>query len=259
MTAPVASASTPRSVGRPAFWRMVLAQTRVELLLTLRRGESVLVTLVIPLLLLAFFGAVDVLPAGAGDRVGFLVPGILALAVMSTSMVSLGIATAFERHYRVLKRLGGSPLPRAGLVLAKLLGVLAIQALQVALLAAVAALGFGWRPGGEPLLAIVALLLGTCAFGGLGLWMAGALRAEATLAAANGLYVVLLLLGGLVFPLDRLPAPIAALAGFLPAASLADTLRSSLGGGGAAGGAWATLAAWAVLAPLAAARWFRWD
>ena len=238
---------------------MVLAQTRVELLLSLRRGESVLVTLIIPVLLLAFFATVDVLPPGDGDRVGFLVPGILALAVMSTSMVSLGIATAFERHYRVLKRLGGSPLPRAGLLVAKVLGVVAIQALQVVAIAGVAGLAFGWHPTGQPALALVALLLGTCAFGGLGLWMAGTLRAEATLAAANGLYVVFLLLGGLVFPLDRLPAPVATLAGLLPAAALAETLRGALAGGSTPATAWAVLAAWAVLTPLLAARWFRWE
>lgn len=238
---------------------MVLAQARVELLLSFRRGESVLVTLVIPVLLLLFFGAVDVLPSAGADRVAFLVPGILALAIMSTSMVSLGIATAFERHYRVLKRLGGSPLPRAGLLVAKILGALTIQAVQVALLGAVAALVFGWRPTGQPALALLALLLGTCAFGGLGLWMAGALRAEATLAAANGLYVVLLLLGGLVFPVDRLPAPVAALAGVLPAAALADTLRTTLTGAIASDASWAVLGAWAVLAPLAAIRWFAWE
>ena len=238
---------------------MVAAQTHVELLLSVRRGESVLVTLVIPALLLVFFGTVDVLPSDSGDTVGFLVPGVLALAIMSTSMVSLGIATAFERHYRVLKRLGGSPLPRAGLLVAKILGVLVVQGLQVVLLGAVAALVFGWRPSGQPVLVLVALLLGTCAFGGLGLWMAGALRAEATLAAANGLYVVLLLLGGLVFPLDRLPPPVAMLAGFLPAAALADTLRASLAGGVTAGTSWVVLAAWAIVAPLAAVRWFRWE
>ena len=262
----IPGAPTPGTAGpvpalrtSPSFGRMVLAQTRAELQLSLRRGECVLVTLVIPVLLLIFFGAVDVLPAGDGDRVGFLVPGILALAIMSTSMVGLGIATAFERHYRVLKRLGGSPLPRAGLLMAKILGVLAIEAIQVVLLAGVAGLAFGWRPTGPPALVLLALLLGTCAFGGLGLWMAGALRAEATLAAANGLYVVLLLLGGLVFPLDRLPAPMPALAGLLPAAALADTLRAALSGGGATTASWAVLATWAILAPLAAARWFTWE
>ncbi len=237
---------------------MVLAQTRVELLLSLRRGESVLVTLVIPLLLLVFFGSVDALPAGDGDRVGFLVPGILALAVMSTSMVSLGIATAFERHYRVLKRLGGSPLPRAGLLVAKILSVLAIQAIQVGLLVAVAALGFGWRPSGEPALVLLALLLGTCAFGGLGLWMAGALRAEATLAAANGLYLLLLLFGGILVPLDDLPAGLAAIASYLPSAALADLLGASLTGAAPSSFSALILAVWAVGAPALAALTFKW-
>ena len=81
-----------------------------------RRGENLLVTLVIPLVLLLFFGSTGVLATGGVD---FLVPGILALAIMSTGMVSLGIATAYERHYGVLKRLGGSPLTRPQLIAAK--------------------------------------------------------------------------------------------------------------------------------------------
>ena len=51
-------------------------------------------------------------PTGTDDPVDFLAPGILALAVMSTAMVSLGIATGFERQYGVLKRLGATPLGR---------------------------------------------------------------------------------------------------------------------------------------------------
>ena len=85
--------------------RAVLAQTRVELTLTLRRGESVLLALGIPVLLLVFFSTVDVGFIEHGDRVDFVAPGVLALAVMSTAMVGLGIATGFERQYLVLKRL----------------------------------------------------------------------------------------------------------------------------------------------------------
>jgi ABC-2 type transport system permease protein len=240
--------------------RMVAAQTRVELLLALRRGESVLVTMGVPTLLLLFFGMVAVLPTGAGRPVDFLLPGILALAIMSTAMVSLGIATAYERHYRVLKRLGGSPLPRAGLLLAKIAAVLAIELIQVALLLAVALLVFGWRPTGNPGLALLALLLGTSAFGGLGLALAGALRAEATLAAANGLYLVFLLLGGIVFPLSALPAALAGPAGLLPAAALAETLRAGLAPDIPAPLApLALLAFWALATPIAAARTFRWE
>jgi len=96
----------------------LLAQTRVEVTLTARRGESLLLTLGIPVLLLVFFSLVDVLPTGTAKGIDFLAPGILALAVMSTAMVGLGIATGFERSYGVLKRLGATPLGRPRLVIA---------------------------------------------------------------------------------------------------------------------------------------------
>ena len=255
---PLAPAKPTRS--RPSFLGMVAAQTRVELLLTLRRGESVLVTLVIPTLLLLFFGSVDVLPTGGARPVDFLIPGLLALAVMSTAMVSLGIATAFERQYRVLKRLGGSPLPRAGLLAAKVVAVLAVELVQLALLLGIAALVFGWRPAGHLGLALVVLLLGTAAFGGLGLWMAGALRAEATLAVANGLYLVFLLLGGIVVPLSALPGPLAIPAALLPSAALSETLRASFDPAAPLPiASLGLLAGWAIVAPVAAARAFRWE
>jgi ABC-2 type transport system permease protein len=246
--------------------RMLRAQTGVELRLTLRRGESVLVTVFVPVLLLVFFGAVAVLPVAPGVHpMDVLLPGVLALAVMSTAMVSLGIATAFERQYGVLKRLGGSPLPRPALLAAKILSVLVIEVVQVTLLVAVGA-ALGWRLTARPedvALAVLALLLGTAAFGGLGLWMAGSWRAEAALAGANGLYFLLLLLGGIFVPVESLPRPLGAVAALLPSAALAGVLRASLAGPPApARGSlfdMVVLCAWAVLAPLLAARTFRWE
>ena len=227
--------------------------------MTLRRGEALLVTLVIPVLLLVFFSLVDVLPTGTSDPVDFLAPGILALAVMSTAMVSLGIATGFERQYLVLKRLGSTPLRRGELLAAKTVAVLAVEAVQVAVLVPVA-LALGWRSHGRVGLALASMLLATVAFAGLGLLMAGTLRAEMTLAAANGPYVVLLLLGGTVVPVPRLPAALRPLARALPAAALSDALHGALSAGASVPGrAWAVLLAWAVAVPLAAALTFRWE
>ena len=232
--------------------RGLLAQLRVELILAFRRGESLLITLVVPVVLLVFFGAVAASPPD------FLVPGLLALAVMSTSMVSLGIATAYERYYGALKRLLGSPLPRISLIAAKTLAVLLIEVVQIVLLVAIARLMFGWAPGGSALEALAALVLGTAAFAGLGLLMAGTLRAEATLAVANGLYLVFLLLGGFILPLDRLPGPINVVAQALPAAALTDATRLALSESAqGALGPLALLAAWAVVAMGAAALTFR--
>ncbi len=239
----------------------VAAQARVELTLTLRRGESLLLTLGIPVLLLAFFSVVDVLPLppGVDQPVDFLAPGILALAVMSSAMVSLAIATGFERSYGVLKRLGSTPLGRPALLAAKTGAVLVIEMLQMVVLVAVAGL-LGWRPSGNLAAAAAAVLLATVAFAGLGLLMAGTLRGEVTLAAANGLYLVLLLLGGMVFPLDRLPAGLEGVAELLPAAALTSALDAALSSPAAlAAQPWAVLAAWAVAAPALAAWRFRWE
>ncbi len=240
--------------------RATLAQFRFETLSTLRRGEGLLVTIIIPLLLLVFLGSVPLFDSDRSVELRQLVPGLLALAVMSTGMVSLGIATAFERQYGVLKRLGASPLTRPQLLAAKGLSTLLVVAIQTALLVVVARLVFGWAPGANPWAAGVLMLLGLAVFVGLGLWMAGALRAEATLGLANGLYLVLLLLGGIVVPVSVLPGPIASVVRFLPSAALADLLRAALGSGGHAQGiSLPVLIAWAILMPLAAARWFRWE
>ncbi|HJV09363.1 MAG TPA: ABC transporter permease [Acidimicrobiales bacterium] len=238
--------------------KRVLAQTRVELALTLRRGESVLLSLGIPVLLLVFFSVVDVLPTGTDDPVDFLAPGVLALAVMSTAMVGLGIATGFERQYGVLKRLGSTPLGRPALLAAKTLAILAVEVLQVAVLAGVA-LALGWRPDGSVVAFVPAMLLATVAFAGLGLLMAGRLRGEAVLAAANGLYLVLLLLGGMVIPLSELPGPLRAVSRALPAAALSDVLHAASDAGAVPGRAWFVLVVWAVAAPAAAAATFRWE
>ncbi len=239
--------------------RAYIAQVGAEIRMTLRRGESLLVTLGIPVLLLVFFSLVDVLPTGTGNPVDFLAPGVLALAVMSTAMVSLSIATGFERGYGVLKRLGATPLGRPALLAAKMTAVLAVEVVQLAVLIPVA-VGLGWRSHGEVAAGIATFLLATAGFAGLGLLMAGTLRPEVTLAVANGLYLVLLLLGGMIFSLSKLPGGLHALARGLPAAALSQALFHSFGVGGAVPTeSWIVLGCWAVATPVAAALTFRWE
>lgn len=242
--------------------RPLWAQTTAEVRMTLRRGESLLLNLGIPVGLLVFLGLTKVLPSPS-DQVGFLVPGLLALAVMSTGMVSLGIATAFEREYKVLKRLGATPLGRPRLVTAKVCSVVLIEVVQaVVLLLTGAAMGWHWAGDEGPAAAMAALgaaVLATAAFSGLGLLMAGRLRADAVLGAANGIWLVMLLMGGMVFPLAKLPTGLRSVADALPAAALSSTLRGLLGTGGVPAHDWVVLAAWAVVAPGLAAAAFRWE
>jgi ABC-2 type transport system permease protein len=239
--------------------RALAAQTRAETILQLRRGKNLVVTLAIPLGILVFFAKVDsVTTAGFDQPVDFLVPGVLSLAVMAAAMVSLGIATGFERRYGVLKRLGSTPLSRGGLLVAKTATVLGLEVLQI-LLVVVVGVAIGWDVPAGIVPAVGLLLLGTVAFAGIGMLMAGTLRAEANLAAANGLFLVLLFLGGMAYPLAKLPTALQDLAKALPAAALSETVRSVLSAQAFPAGELAVLVAWAVGAPLLAARYFRWE
>jgi ABC-2 type transport system permease protein len=239
--------------------RTIAAQTRVEMMLTWRRGECLLVTLAIPLGILVFFTKVDAVSTTLADPIDFLVPGVLALAVMSSAMVSLGIATGYERRYGVLKRLGSTPLSRSGLLVSKTANVLVLEVFQTIVIVGTG-IALGWSPSGGLVAALGLILLGTVAFAGIGMLLAGTLRAEANLAVANGLFLVLLFLGGMAYPLDRLPDALEAFARLLPAAALSETLRGALDAQAEFRvGELAVLVVWAIAAPLAAARWFRWD
>ncbi len=209
---------------------MVRAQSALELRTLARNGEQLLLTLVIPVLLLLAFGHENLISVGGGSRIDFVVPGILALAVLSTAFTSQAIGTGFERRYGVLKRLGASPLSRKGLIAAKTVTVLAVELVQVAIVLAVGAL-LGWSPVASPAAVVwvpLLLLAGTAAFSGLALLMAGTLRAEATLAAANLLYLIMLGLGGVLFPLTKFPPGIRPVLKLLPGGALSDGLRAVL-------------------------------
>ena len=257
-------------MSRPASRaRAIAAMAATELRLVLRRGENLFATIVIPTLVLVLFSSVGIVSTGATRPVDFLLPGSIALAIIATSLVSLGITTAYDRSYGVLKRLGGSPLSRAELIVARILAVLVVEAVQVALLVGTAIVVLGWSPGpgaSGPLL-IGGVLLGTITFAGLGLLLAGILRAETMLAVANLLFLGFLAVGGIVVPVDRLPAPVAAIAHALPAAPLSDLLRVGLGSTGVASGAVGTdpssaavlLAVWGAVAVGLAAATFSWE
>lgn len=239
--------------------RRVLAQARLEASLVLRNGEQLLLALVLPVLLLVGLHAVHVPSLGPGRRIDVLTPGVLALAVMSTSFTGQAIQTGFDRRYGVLRLLGTTPLGRSGLVSAKVLAVLAVQAIQVVAIGAVG-LALGWQPdlAGVPA-AVLVIVLGTAAFVSLALLMAGTLRAEATLAGANLVWVLLLAGGGVVVPVDRMPGGLAHLAVVLPSGALGEAMRDALLHAHLALVPALVLLGWAVVATALTSRTFRWD
>jgi ABC-2 type transport system permease protein len=243
------------------FHRSVVTQTLVELRLTARRGENLLALAGIPALVLLFFGSTSLVASPDGQPVDFLLPGALALAVFAAGMVNLGIATAYERSYGVLRRLGASPLGRVGLVAAKVSTIAVIIAIQSLALLTVAWLALGWRPveGLSVGLVVLTLALGAVVSTALGLLMAGTLRAEATLALANGLFIAAVVIGGVVVPTSSLPGPVATIADLLPFAALSEALRIAFGTAVAEPAPFAVLAAWSIAAIGLVSRRFRWD
>ncbi len=245
-------------MSRPApFPNAVSAQVRAEARLTARRGENLLAMIGIPAAALVFFGTIQP-PTTRDPRT--LVPGVLALAIVASGLVNLGISTAYERGYGVLKRLGGSPLGREGLLAAKLVVVGAIAIAQVAALVGLAAAVFEGVPVGISWPAVlITSLIGSGSFAAIGLLLAGTVRPDATLVLANGLFLVAVLLGGVVVPIGELPEPLGTIARVLPFGALAEAFRASLGQGGDGPASLLVVLLWGIVAVVAAVRTFRWD
>ncbi|HEX7102951.1 MAG TPA: ABC transporter permease [Nitrolancea sp.] len=240
--------------------KALMAQTKMELMLTFRQFEGMLITVIFPPVLLIFFAGIGVKPSSADRPIDFLLPGMLALAVMSTGLVSLSIRTAYERNYGVLKRLGSTPLSRGQLLIAKIISVIAVDILDIIILIGIAYFFFDWHPTGALPIAIFALILGTATFSSFGLMLAGSVRPETTLAAANTLFFLFLLLGGIAWPLDKLPSFLSVPARIFPSSAFADALRDSLAKNPSFS-LWniLILAAWGVVTLAIASRTFRWE
>ena len=242
--------------------KALLAQSLAEVRMTISRGETLLLTVGIPVLLLVFFSQAHVVATPTSHRIDFIAPGILALCVLSTSLVALSIATGFERSFGVLRRLHVTPLGRRRLVGAKVASVIVTEVIQISLISLVA-LALHWRPRGGASGALevaTLLLLGSAGCAGIGLALAGRLKAEVNLAATNGLYLVLLLVSGIVVPLSSLPSLVRRVVVALPSGAMAEGVHRVLGQGvGASLTDWLVLALWAVAAPLFAARTFRFN
>jgi ABC-2 type transport system permease protein len=248
--------------GSAPLARQVVAQARMETKLLLRNGEQLLIAVVIPLIVLVggILAAKKVDLKFTQSAVDTLTPGVLALAIMSTSFTSLAIATGFERRYGVLKRLGSSPLPRAGLLAGKVGALLLVEVLQVIVIGGVA-IPLGWSPAMSftgLLGALLCALLGTAAFASLGLLIAGSLRAEATLAAANLVYLLLLAGGAVVFPATSYGG-FGSVLRYLPSGALGTGMRTALLDGAFPTANLVVLAVWAVIGTMLTSKTFTWE
>ncbi len=230
--------------------------TKSELRVAARDGEQLLLTAGLPILLLVFFSVVDVLPTGDLDPVEFLVPGVLTIALLSSGFVRLAIALGFDRSFGAIGRYAVSPVSASTFLGSRAAAAAVIAVVQVIVLFLVGLI-LGWRPTLHPLLPLV-VVLALVAFFGLGLTLGSVTDGLRSLALANALYILLLLLSGVVFDLNELPGWMEAITRLLPTTATAQLLRTVTAGDGGEVRDWLVLAAWSVIAPVAAARTFRW-
>lgn len=238
---------------------IVVAQSRYEFMLIMKNGEQLLLTLIIPIFLLIGLTMLPFIKGGQYSRVEVVVPGIVALAIMSTAFTAQAISVGFDRRYGVLKLFGATPLTRMQLLIARTLAILVVEVIQIVLICAVG-FALGWRQMGYPFGTILMILAGTAAFSALAIALGGLLRAEATLATANAVYLVLLLAGGIVVPQSQMPSWLADIVSFLPSGALGNGLRDTMLGQVQI--PWfniVVLLCWCAAGSIVAAKTFKWE
>ena len=234
-------------------WGRARAHAGWELRLLLRNGEQLLLVFVIPIALLVGLRALGVDWLGGSVPV----PTVLAVSILATAFTSLAIATGFERRSGALEFLGTTPLTRMDLLIGKLAATVCLTVVSVGAILLIGVL-LGWQPRASWLAALVVATIGVMAAGSWAIVMAGALRAEAVLALANALFILLVMFGGVIIPASRLPEPLATIVTFLPSGALAEGLRTSLASQAWPWASMGILLTWACAGTLVARRTFRW-
>jgi len=259
--APAHQNATPYIPATPASpLQRIWTQSLFEVKSILRNGEQLMVALLIPLGLLVILAKTTMVEIDTGDvaRLDFMVPGIMAMAIMSGAFTSQAIATAFDRRNGVLRFLATTPLGRSGMLWAKVIAVFMVCIIQLVAIAALA-LALGWHVTlGDLVLALPAVILGAAAFTSFALLLAGSMRAEGVLALANIILLVLVVGGGIIAPSDQLPSAIGSIARYLPSGALGDAMREALIHGSLSIVPLIVLAAWSVIFAFLTARTFKW-
>lgn len=252
------TAAAPR-VPRPApALRRILSHARFETRVLLSNGEQLMVAIALPAMVMVGLWLLPVGRLEGAPAIDTAVAATFATGLISTSFTSQAIMTGFDRRNGVLRWIATTPLGRSGYLAGKILATLTTHVLQVVVLG-VLGLVLGWRPEIAGLAALVPVwLVGTVAFGALGLLVAGLLRTEAVLAVANLVFVLLVAVGGVAFPTTSFPRILGGLADLLPSGALGELMRACLAGGPFSPGSAVVLLLWAAAGVAAVVRWFRW-
>ncbi len=198
-----------------------------------------------------------------GNRyIDFLIPGLLGMSLMSSSLWALAVPLVSMRGGKLLKRLAGTPMSRTHFFLAFLLGRTAFAVLEVAFFCAFARWLFGVPMFGSYVALLGMGLMGAMCFASLALLVSiRAHNEEAVGGLVNLVSMPMLFLSGVFFASDNFPGWLQPVIHALPLTALNDSLRAIMLEGTsllALGPAMWVLVAWTVLPLVVALRWFRW-
>jgi ABC-2 type transport system permease protein len=141
VTASTAAVETPQTSGvrRSGVLELGLRQGFLEIKQFLRTRESVVFTLLFPVMLLVLFGAIFTFTIAPGIKFSqYFISGMIAAGLLSVGFQSLAIQIPIERDRGVLKRLRGTPMPKSVYFLGKIVMVLATGVVETAVLLAIA-------------------------------------------------------------------------------------------------------------------------
>ncbi len=230
--------------------------------------------LLLPVLLLLVFGSIfdDTIEGTGVSRRQYFVAGIIASSVVGTTFSNLAIGIAVQRHQGVLKRLGGTPLPRTSYFIGRIGAASAVTLVQDAVILAIGVLAFGVdlpQSGTHWLRLGWVLILGVAVGCTLGLAYTRLIpSAKSAPAITQPPYLILQFISGVFFVFTELPGWMQNVATVFPLRWIAQGLRSvflpDAFGANEAGGGWqlewvaGVLAIWLVVGTLLALRGFRW-
>ncbi|MEW9533080.1 ABC transporter permease [Microbispora sp. NPDC049125] len=242
MTETVAAVTpTAAAVPLPSTLRLGLARAAVEIKVFFREKDAVIFTFSFPIILLVLFGSIF---SGSLEGTGITVSqlytaGLIGAGVMGAGFQSLGIGIAGDRDDGTLKRLAGTPMPRAAYFIGKVASVLVIAFLEVLILLVIGVLMYDLTlPRDVPTWATFAwvFVLGVSAAALLGIAASSLPRSAKSAAAVISMpFVVLQFISGVFIPFTEMPPWVINVASFFPLKWMCQGFRSVfLGDAGAA-------------------------
>lgn len=248
------------ATAQQSFASLTWRQYRLERRMFWRNPSAAFFNFMLPLLLLALFGAVF---SSNQDDLDVIVPGIAGMSVVSTTFSALAYNMTAMRELGVLKRVRGTPIPSGAFLLGIAGHSITNTALQMVLITVSGKVFFGidWPP--NPLEMLVFVVLGVVCFASLGVALSHVIpNNESAPAYVNAIFLPLIIISGVFYDAADVPAFLAGIAEALPLTHLIDGLSAAMVTGEGFGDQLSSigvLVAWTVLGVVLAVRGFSWE